>query len=183
MDRLAQGLQGSFHFTLVLEHQGNTQGHLQPLVASPLVLGYQDSILQELQGSSPPVLEPLGSFPGSIHLKELRGSFLEARPPSQLDRFPLARELLLGRTLMCLSQEVNQEETMGCTDQVVQVRSLLQPAPAHFLHFPPEVFHRYLPGHGDHLQVEASLQPQGNLVQDQGPWVRTVGLPLQEACW
>lgn len=184
-DHLARGLQGRSPFTLVLEHQGNTQDLLQHLVGSPLVLGYQDNIhlRQELQGSSPLVPEPLGSSLGSTHLKELQDSYLEALFLTQLDHFLLGLELPLGLIQMCLSQEVSQEEAMGCTDQVVQVHSPLQLALALSLHSLLEAFPQYPLGRGDQLQVEASLLPLAPLVLAQGLWVHTVGLPLQEACW
>lgn len=185
VDHLAQGLQGSSRFTLVLEHQGNTQDLLQHLAGSPLVLAYRDNIhlRRELRGSSPPVLEPLGSSLGSTHLKVLQDSYLEALSLTQLDHFLLAQELPLGLILMCLSQEVIQEEAMGCTDQAVQVHSPLQPAPALFLPFLLEAFPQYPLGHGEHLQVEASLLPQAPSVLAPDLWVHMVGLPLQEACW
>lgn len=180
VDHLAQELQGSFHFILVLEHQGNTKDLLQHLADSPLVLGYQDNIHQELQGSFHPVLEPLGSSQGSTLLKELQDSYPEAQSLTQLDHFLLAQELPLGLTLMCLSQEFNQEEVMGCMGQVVLVHF---PLLALFLHFLQEVFCQYHLDHGAHLQMEGSLLPQAPLVLAQGLWVHIVDLLLQEACW
>lgn len=200
-DHLAQGRRGISHFPLVLEHQGNIQDLLQRLVGSRMVKGYLDNIHlhQELQGSFPPALEPLvsslasslASFPGSslasslgsTHLKELQDSYLEALFLTQLDHFLLALELPLGLIQMCLSQEVSQEEAMGCTDPVVQVHSPLQLALAHSLPSLLEAFPQSLLDHGDHLQVEASLLPQAPLVLARGLWVHMVGLQLQEACW
>ena len=182
-DHLGLGLRGSFRFPLVLEHQGSTQDLLQHPAGSPLVLGFQDSIRQELQGSSPPVPEPLASSLGSTRLKELQDSYLEVLFLTQLDHFPRAQELPPGLIQMCLTQEVSQEGATGCTDQVVRVRSPLQLALALSLHSLLEAFPQYLLGHGDHLQVEASLPPLAPLVLDQGLWVHTVGLLLQEACW
>lgn len=192
VDHLAQERQGSSHIPLVLEHQVNTQDLLQHLVGSPLVLGYLDNtpLHQEPQGSSPPAPEPLGSSPGSstlgsslgsTHLKALQDSYPEALFLTQLDHFPLAQELHLGLIKMCLTQEVSQEEATGCTDQVVQVHSPLQLALALSLPTLLEAFPQCPLGHGDHLEVEASLLPLAPLVLALGLWVHTVGLPLQEA--
>lgn len=178
VDRLGQELQDSSHFTPVLGHQGSTQVLLQLLVDSPPVLGSQDSIHPELRGSSPPVLEPLGSSLGSIPPKELQDSCLVAQSPIQLDRFLPAQELLLGHTPMFLSLEVEK----GCMGQAVPVPSLL-PTLLLFLHSLLEVFHPYPVDHGAHPQVEDSLLPQARLVQAQGRWVRTEARPLLEACW
>lgn len=120
----------------------------------------------------------LGSTLGSSPLKELQDSYLEA-----LVHFLLARELPLGLIRMCLTQEVSQEEEMACTDLVVQVHSPLQLALVLSLHSLLEASPHCPLGHGDHLQVEASLPPLAPLVLAPGLWVRTVGLPLQEACW
>lgn len=194
---LAQGRQGSSPFPLVLGHRVNTRDLHRHLVGSHLVQGYLDNIHlhQELPGSSPPALEllgsSLGSFPGSspgstlgsTHLKELQDSYLEALFLTQLDHLLLALELPLGLIQMCLSQEVSQEEATGCTDQVVQVRSPLQLALALSLHSLVEAFPQYPLGHGDHLEVEASLLPLAPLVLALGLWVHMVGLLLQEACW
>lgn len=177
-DHLGQELQDSSHFTLVLGHQGSTQDLRQLLVDSPPVLGSQDSIHLELRGSSPPVLEPLGSSRGSIHPKELQDNYLVAQSPIQLDRFLLAQELLLGRTPVFLSLEVGK----GCMARAVLVPSLLLTL-LHFLHSLLEVFHPYPVDHGAHPQVEVSLLPQARLVQAQGRWVRTEARPLLEACW
>lgn len=182
VDHLAQGLQGSSHFSPVLEHQGNTQDLLQHLEGSPLVLGYQDSILrQELQGSSPPVLELLGSSLAITHLKELLDSYQEALSPTQPDHLLLALELHPGLIQMCLTQEVSQEEAMGCTDRVVQVHTPLQLVLALSLLSLLEAFLQYPLGHGGHMQVEASLLLLAPLLQ--GLWVHTAGLLLPEACW
>ncbi len=181
-DHLARVLQGSSHFTLVLEHQGNSLDLLQHLVGTPLVLGCLDSILrQELQGSSPLALELLDSSLGSTHLKELQVSYLEALFHTQLDHFLQDLELPLGLIQMCLTQEVSQEEAMGCMDQVVQVRFHLQLALALSLHSLLEASLQYHLGHGDHLQAEATLLPLAHLVQ--GQWARMEGPLLQEACW
>lgn len=202
---LALGRRGSSRIPLVTGHQGNTQDLLQHLVGSPLVLGYLDNthlhntpLHRELRGSFPPALEPLGStqgstlgsflgstlgsFLGSTHLKELQDSYPEALFLTQLDHFLLALELPLGLIQMCLTQEVSQEEATRCTDLVVQVHSPLQLALVVSLHTPLEAFPPCPLGHGDPLQVEASLLPLAPLVLALGLWVRTVGLPLQEAC-
>lgn len=183
-DHQARERQGSSRSPLVLEHQGNTQDLLQHPVGSPLVMGYRDNIHlhQEHQGSSPPALEPLGSSLGNTRLKELRDSYLEALFHTQVDHFLLALELPLGLIQMCLTQVASQEEAMACMDQVVQVDSPHQLAPALSLHSLLEAFPQYPLGHGD-LRVEASLLLLATLVPPLGLWVHMVGLQLQEACW
>lgn len=185
VDHLARGLQGSSHSPQVLEHQGNIQDLLQHLVGSPLVRGYLDNIHQhqELQDSSPLALEPLGSSLGSIHLKELQDSYLEALFHTQLDRFLLALEHPLGLTQMCLTQVVSQEEATACMDQEVQEHSPLQLALALSQHSQLEVSPLCHLVHGDHMQVEASLLPLAPLLQALDPWVHMVVLLLLEALW
>ncbi|GAA6223224.1 uncharacterized protein LOC115172987 isoform X1 [Lates japonicus] len=184
VDHQARELQGSSRSPLVLEHQGNTQDPLQHLVGSPLVKGYLDNIHLhlELQGSSPPAQEPLGSSLGSTHLKELQDSYPEALFLTQLDHFPLALELPPGLIQMCLSQVASQEEEMACMDQAVQEDSPLQLVRALSLHSLLEAFPQCLLGHGDHLQVEVSLLLLALLALALGLWVHMVGLLLQEAC-
>lgn len=184
VDHQARELQGSSRSPPVLEHQGNTQDPLQHLVGSPLVKGYLDNIHLhlELQGSSPPALEPLVSSLGSTHLKELQDSYPEALFLTQLDHFPLALEHPLGLIQMCLSQVASQEEGMACMDQAVQEDSL-QLVRALSLHSLLEAFPQYLLGHGDHLQVEVSLLLLALSALALGLWVHMVGLLLQEACW
>ncbi|KAG7229158.1 hypothetical protein INR49_013101 [Caranx melampygus] len=183
VDRQALEHQVSSRFSLVLEHQDNTPDLRQHLVGSPLVLGYLDSILhQELQGSSLPAPEPLASSQGIIHLKELQGSYLEALFLTQPDHFLLALEHPLGRIQTCLSQVVSQEEEMACMDQAVQVDSPLQLALALSLHSLLEAFPQYPLGHGDHLQVEASLLLLAPLVLALALWAHMVDLLLQVAC-
>lgn len=182
-DRPAQVLQGSSRFLLVLELQDSTQALPQHLVATPPALGSQDSIHQELQGSSPPVLEPPGSFQGITHLREPQDSSPEGPFHTQPDRLLPALELPLGPTPMCLSQEVSQEEGTGCTDQVVQADTRLQPVLVPSLHSLLEGFLPYLLGRGDHLEGEGSHLLPAPTVLVQDPWVLTGDLPLQEACW
>lgn len=173
----------SSRFSLVLEHQDNTQDLRQHLVGSPPVLGYLDSILHRgLQGSSPPAPEPPASSRGITHLKELQDSYLEALFLTQLDHLPLAPERPLGLIQTCLSQAVSQEEETACTVQAVQVDSPLQLAPALSLHSLLEASPQCPLGHGGHLQAEASLLLPAPLVLALGLWVHMVGLLLQVAC-
>ena len=148
-------------------------------------MGYLDNIHlhQELRGSSPPAPELPGSSLGSTHLKELQDSYLEALFLTQPDRFLLAPELPPGLIRVCLSQVASQEEATACTDQVALVDSPLQLALALTLHSLVEAFLQYPLGHGDHLQVAASLLVLASLVLALGLWVHMVGLLLQEACW
>lgn len=178
VDRQALVHQDSSHFPLVLEHQGNIQGLHQHLVASHLVLAYLDNTLhQELQGSSPLAQELLGNSLGSFPLKEPQDSCPEAQFLTQLDHFPPALELLLGLIQTCLSQEVNQVEVMKCTDQVVSPHQLALDLSLLSLveHFP-----LYPLAHGAPRQVGASLQPLALLLLVLDQWVHMM---LQEACW
>lgn len=183
-DLQAQGRLGSSRSPLVLEHQGSIQDPHQHLVGFLLALGFLDNIHlhQGLQGSSPPALEPLGSFLGSTHLKALQDSYPEALLLTRLDHFLLAQELHLGLIQMCLSQVVSQEEATGCMDQVVRALSPLQLAPVLSPHSPLEASPQYPLDHGDHPQAAASLLLLAPLVLGLGQWVPTVA-QLQEACW
>lgn len=204
VDHLALGPQGNSHIPRVLGHQGNTLDLLQHLAGSPLVLEYLDNshLHQELQGSFPPALEPLGRTPGSSPeppgsspeplgsiqgsslgsslgstlLKELQDNYLEAPVLTQLDHFLLAPELPLVLIQMCLTQEVSQEEATGCTDLVVQVHSLLLALVRSLHTLLLEASPQFPLGHGDHLQGGASLQPLDPLVQALGLWVQALDL-------
>lgn len=178
---LARGLRVSSRSTLVLEHRGSIQRLPRHLVASHLVLGFQGSSHQGHQASFLLVLELRASSLGSTPLKELLDSSLEALARTQLDRFPLGRELLLGRTHTCLSLEVSQGET-ECTDQVAQVDSLLRLTPTLSQPFLPEASPRSRLDPGV-LEVEASHQRLVRSVLVLGLWIRMVAQQLQEACW
>lgn len=206
MDHQDRELRGSSRSPLVPARRGNTQDLPRHLAGSRLVTEYLDNIHlhRELRGSSPPAPEPPGSSPGSslgsTHLKELQDSYPEAPFLTQLDRLPPAPELLLGLIQMCLTQVASQEGATACTDRAVQVDSPLQLALvdsplrlaladsplqlALALSLPSllEAFPRYPLGHGDHMQVEASLLPLAPTVPALGPWVRMVDPLHQEAC-